>query len=136
MATCILQLALCFGALLFEHFFERITGMADVFAKQFAGGNNIALAAQLEYLVMLFVRPFHAMSQIQLQPGIAFAVVVDVADDGHETRLFGARVEDGVKLPVQAAPSRNVFLLAQFAHVFFQHSVGFREVLFRKMRYR
>lgn len=61
-ATCTLQLALCFGALLFKHFSERITGIADVFAKQVAGRNNVALAAQIEYLVMLFVCPFYAMS--------------------------------------------------------------------------
>ena len=55
---------LCFGSFLFQHFFERVTGMTDVFSKQVAGGDNVALATQLENLVMLFVRPFHAVRQV------------------------------------------------------------------------
>ncbi len=61
MPACILQFALCFISFLFEHFFERVPGMPDVLSKQVTGSDNIALAAQIEDLVMLFVRPVHAV---------------------------------------------------------------------------
>src|ERR1700719_1077464 len=110
--------------------------MTNVFSKQVAGVNNVALATQLENLVMLFVRPFDAVRQVQLKARIAFSAVIDVADDGHKTGLVRPGVEDGMKLPIQSAPSGNVFLLAQFADILTQHVVGFLEVLFGKMRYR
>ena len=110
--------------------------MPDMLSKQVAGGHNVALAAKVKDLVVLFICSFHAVSQIQLQAGIAFSAVVDVADDGHETWLVGARVEDRVKLPVEAAPGGNMFLLPQFTDVPLQNRVSFREVLLRKKRYR
>jgi len=74
------------------------------------------------------------MRQVQLQAGVTLSAVVDIADDGHETRLIGPRVEDRVELPVQAAPGGNVFLLPQLADIFLQYRVSFSEVFFRKMR--
>src|SRR5579859_6080265 len=110
--------------------------MQDVLSKELTGGSNVALPAQLEDTVMLFVRALHAMCQIQLQAGIALSAVVDVSDDGHESRLVCSRVEDGMKLPVQATPGGDVFLPTEFANVLAQNGVRLREVFLREMRNR
>ena len=110
--------------------------MPDVLSKELTGCGNVALATQFEDTVMLFIRALHAVCQIQLQAGIALSAVVNVSDDGREARLVGSRVEDGMKLPVQAAPSGDVFLAAEFANVLTQHRVCLREVFFGEMRYR
>ena len=85
---------------------------------------------------MLFIGALHAVSQVELQARVSFAVVVDVADDGHEPRLIGARVEDRMKLPVQAPPRRDVVVPPKFIHVLAQHGVGFRKIFFRQVRNR
>ncbi len=90
--ACRFQFALCLNSLLLEHFSQRIASMPDMLSKQVTGGHDVALAAQIEDLVMLFVRPLHAVSQVQLEAGVAFPAVVDIANDGHETRLVGARI--------------------------------------------
>jgi len=108
----------------------------DVFSEELTGRSNVALPTQLEDTVMLFIRALHAMCQIQLQAGIALSAVVDVSDDGHESRLVCPRVEDGMKLPVQAAPSRDVFLATEFANVLTQHGIRLGEIFLSEMRYR
>ena len=66
---------LCFSSFLFKHLFERVASMTDVLSKQIAGGDDVALTTQLENLVMLFVRPFHAVRQVKLQAGIALSLI-------------------------------------------------------------
>ncbi len=85
---------------------------------------------------MLFIRALDAVCQIQLQAGIALAAIVNISDDGREARLVCSRVEDGMKLPVQASPSRDVFLATEFANVLAQHGVRLGEVFLSEMRYR
>ena len=68
--------------------------MADVLAQQIAGSGDIALSAQLEDLMMLFIGSLHAMRQVQLQTGITFSAVVHVSDNGHEVEA-GSRESKG-----------------------------------------
>src|SRR5215471_14403961 len=110
--------------------------MQDVNTQKLARSTHVTLTAKLKHLVMLFIRSFHAMRQVQLEPGIAFSAVIHVADDRHETGLVGSGVEDGMELPVQASPGRKVVRPAELADIFTQHRLCFREVLFRQKRYR
>src|SRR5580658_7980855 len=87
---------------------QRFTGILNVLAQQFARSRRVALAAEIQDLVMFLIGAFHAVSQVQLEARISFTTVVDVADNSHETRLIGARIEDRVKLPVKAPPRGEV----------------------------
>src|SRR5215831_16336791 len=101
--------------------------MQDMDAQQFARSDNVTLTAKLEDLVVLVIRSFHTVRQVQLEPGVSFSAVVDVADDGHEARLVGAGIEDGMKLPIQASPCGKMFRPAKFTDVCAEHSVRFGE---------
>src|SRR6516225_11642216 len=82
---------------------------------------------------MLFVGALHPVSEVKLQARVALTAVIDVADDRQESWLIGARVEDGMKLPVQPSPSRNMFLATKFADVLLEHLLRLRKILFRQM---
>ena len=132
-----LRLNLSLSSFLLEHVFERVAGVLNVFAKELAGCSNITpLPTQLEHTVMLFIRSLYAVCQIQLQAGVALSAVVDVSNDGHEARLVCARVENGMKLLVEAAPSRDVFLATEFANILTQNGIGLGKIFLGEMRYR
>ena len=86
-------------SLLFERLFKGFARESDVLTKQLAGRRDLAIAAQFEDMVMLFVGALHPVSEVKLQAGVALTAVIDVADDRHESWLIAARVEDGMKLP-------------------------------------
>lgn len=105
--------------------FQRLSGKFNVFAKQFAGGRDVSLAAQLQDLMVLLVRALDSMREIQLQSGIAFAAVVHIANDSHRPRLIGSRIEDGMELPVQSSPRRDVVVAPKLADKSAQHAFCF-----------
>jgi hypothetical protein len=65
------------GAPLLQDLFQGLTGMLNMLTQQLACRCYFVLAAQLEDLVVFFIRALHAVRQIQLQPRIAFPIVVD-----------------------------------------------------------
>src|ERR1017187_1768594 len=101
-------------------------------AQQFAGLSYLALTAELQNLVMLLIGALHAVGEVELQAGVPFPVFFEIADNPLEPRLVGAGVKDGMKLPVQSPPRRNVVVPPQFTYIFAQHSCGFRKVVFCK----
>jgi len=60
-----------------------------VLPHQFGGGNDITLPAKSQNLVVLFIRAFDSVSEIQLQPCVPLAAIIHVADNGHKARLVG-----------------------------------------------
>ncbi len=77
---------------LLQSLFERLSSVLDVLAEQFAGAGDVALAAEVQDLVMLLVSPLNSVREIQLQTGVAVPAVVHVADDVHKMRPLGARI--------------------------------------------
>jgi hypothetical protein len=55
--------------------------MFDVLAQELASGFIISLSAKFENRVMLLVGPIHAVCKVQLETGVAFTAVVDIADN-------------------------------------------------------
>lgn len=111
-------------ALFLKDLLQRFTGIMNVLAHQFAGSRRVALTAEIQDLVMFLIGAFHAVSQVQLKARISFTTVVDVADNSHETRLIGARIEDRVKLPVKAPPRGEVILPLKFTYILEQYRPG------------
>ena len=103
----------CRQPLFLKDLLQRFTGILNVLAQQFAGSRRVALTAEIQDLVMFLIGAIHAVSQVQLEARISFTTVVDVADNSHETRLIGARIEDRVELPVKAPPRGEVILPLQ-----------------------
>lgn len=75
---------------LLQRFLQRLAGVLDVRAKQFAGPSDVTLAAEVENLVVLFVGASDPVCEIQLQTGVALPAVVHIADDVHGVRALGA----------------------------------------------
>src|ERR1700730_19294127 len=74
------------------------------------------------------------MSQIQLQTGVSFTIMVDVADDGHEMGTVRARMQDVVELPVHSSPGCHVIFSPKFVYILVQHRIGLSQVGLGKMR--
>ena len=92
------------------------------------------MAAQFENLVMLFIGTLHTVRQEQLQASVTLAAVVNVANDSPEPRLIGARVKDGMKLPVQPSPTGDMVVSPKFADILTQHCCDLGEIIFGKAR--
>src|SRR5438552_19212152 len=93
-------------------------------AQQIAGRIDLAFPAKFQNAMVLVVGSLHAVRQIELQTGIAFSVVIDVANDRHEVRTICARIQEGMKLPVQTSPVADVLFFAQV--IFESAEYGFR----------
>ena len=84
--------------------------------------------------MVLFVRALDPVRQIELQAGVALAAIIDVADDGHRVWALSARIENRVKLPVQASPREKMIFALEFAFVAAQHDIGFCKVTISETR--
>lgn len=129
MRTAIGGIGLAGASLLFQRQFQALAGIFDMLAQESAGRGYIALAAKLEDPMMFFIGPCDSVSQVQLQAGVSFSAVVDVANDGHEARLIGSRVKNGMELPIQASPGGDVIFAIEFADVLTQDGVSFGDVI-------
>ncbi len=96
------------GAALFEQCAQGATGGADVLIEEQAGGIHVAGPGELEQALVLGDGALASLGQEQLQAGVAFAVVIDVAQQGVELGHVGAGIEGGVELVVEATPGADV----------------------------
>src|SRR5205823_5761138 len=124
---------LLFLAMLGYETAQGFAGSTNMSREQFAGSVGVALATQPKQHAVLFAGALQSASQVQLQPDITLAVVVDVTDYRHELRTTSAGVKRGVKQPVQPAPLADIAFVAQSGVIRLQDLFGLREVGFSEV---
>src|SRR5579864_5522877 len=84
---------------------------------------------------MFLLGAFKCVRQIKLQPRVTVPVVVDCLNHRHEARTIRPRIQRGMKLPVQAAPSSHFLFFPQRLFVRLQYRFRLLKVVFRQVRY-
>src|SRR5260370_41098626 len=82
---------------------------------------------------MFLLGLIHAGGEDGLRPRGALAISVDDAENRHEVRPVGPRVQNRMELPIELSPCADVVRVFKLTHVSAQDLIRISEIFFREV---